>query len=356
MSISVVDPVNSAIERARKVCFRPFDLGKWFTIGFCALLAGFVEGGGGVNLGGNFNFPTSPSGPAGPGGPGRPGVPGGKPATDDIRQAIDWIGTHLLPIVAIGLLVLIALIAIGAVFTWLGSRGQFMFIDNIVQNRAAVVAPWHEYRKEGNSLFWFRFLFGLVMFVAFLAVLTGGIVPALPDIRAVKFGSAALAGLVVLIVGFIILGFFSALVTLFLNDFVVPIMFLRRIGVMAAWREFRTSLLAGRAGTFVLYVFFKIVLSIIFGLLMSMVMCCTLCIAAIPYVGSHVLLLPMHVFYRSYSLFFLEQFGPEWQIFTTADVVTAELVDDDAEGFHPGEEHYRPDDFDNPPDDRIRPQ
>ena len=35
------------------MCFRPFDMGKWLTIGFCAFLAGFVEGG---VSGPNFNF------------------------------------------------------------------------------------------------------------------------------------------------------------------------------------------------------------------------------------------------------------------------------------------------------------
>ena len=34
MSISVVDPISPAIERTRLVLFQPFDLGKWFILGF----------------------------------------------------------------------------------------------------------------------------------------------------------------------------------------------------------------------------------------------------------------------------------------------------------------------------------
>ena len=32
--VSVIDPISPAIERVRTVLFRPFDLGRWFIIGF----------------------------------------------------------------------------------------------------------------------------------------------------------------------------------------------------------------------------------------------------------------------------------------------------------------------------------
>ncbi len=47
LHISVVDPVIPAIERVKTILFRPFDLGKWFVIGFCAWLAGQTRPGGG---------------------------------------------------------------------------------------------------------------------------------------------------------------------------------------------------------------------------------------------------------------------------------------------------------------------
>lgn len=348
MSISVVDPISPAIERAGRVCFRPFDLGKWFTIGFCAFLANFAEGG--VNIPSfNFNYRTSI------------GRPGGKTFAEDLRAGIDWVQAHLTPILVIGSIVLLLSIALGAVFTWLGSRGQFMFIDNIVRNRATVVAPWSKYRKEGNSLFLFRFLLGLPFLAAILAVPAGALYLALPDIQTQTFGSAAKNGLAILIIGFLLVVLVSWFVALCLNDFVVPIMFVRRIGVIEACRVFLDEMLAGHVGTFVLYLLFKILISFTVSLLMAMLMCCTLCIAAIPYLGTHVLLLPIHVFLRSYSLFFIEQFGPQWQLFSTAPVYTAELIDEaderSDERIRPGDEHYRPDDdFNLPPDDRIRPE
>ena len=44
----------------------------------------------------------------------------------------------------------------------------------------------------------------------------------------------------------------------------------------------------------------------------------TLCLGALPYLSS-VLLLPIIVFSRCYSLCFIEQFGPTWRIFRHGD-------------------------------------
>jgi len=42
--------------------------------------------------------------------------------------------------------------------------------------------------------------------------------------------------------------------------------------------------------------------------------CLTCCMAAIPYVSS-VVFLPVAVLFRAYSLHFMAQFGPEWDVF-----------------------------------------
>ena len=58
--VSVIDPIGPAIERVRTVLFRPFDLGKWFVIGFSAWLAnlGRGQGGGGGGRGGGGGPPN----------------------------------------------------------------------------------------------------------------------------------------------------------------------------------------------------------------------------------------------------------------------------------------------------------
>src|SRR5437870_1536294 len=129
MPISVIDPVSPAIERARRILFQPFDLGKWFVLGFSAWLAHLGEG-----WGGGFNFRTGfPSGPPAGGGGGVPGPPGGQ-SPSPMQEMLDWLQAHLALIILVGIAVLLIIFIFGAVLTWLSSRGHFMFLDGVVRN------------------------------------------------------------------------------------------------------------------------------------------------------------------------------------------------------------------------------
>lgn len=299
--ISVTAPVSAALERVKEVLFRPFDLGKWFVVGFCAWLALLGEHGG---LGGNFNF----------GSPGRHN--GG-----DFREGFEHVKAYVLdnlvwlvPLAAVLLLLVVALVVL---FTWLSSRGKFLFLRCVARNQADVVAPWNEFAREANSLFWFRLGLGLVSalltlpLVALLAVLILGMVraDAVTAVGAV-LGAAVLLGIVAIGTGFY-------LIRKLTMDFVVPIMFLRRASCRQGWGELR-SLFPGNVGNFILYFLFQLVLGLVIGVLVLIVVIATCCIAgcflAIPYFGT-VLLLPVHVFNRAYSLYYLAQFGREFDVF-----------------------------------------
>lgn len=94
-------------------------------------------------------------------------------------------------------------------------------------------------------------------------------------------------------------------------------MFLRRKPCLDGWREFG-RLLTAQPGEFIVYLLFQIVLAIALGLLVLMVVLVTCCIAGclliLPYLGT-VLLLPVLVFKRAYSLHYLAQYGPEYDAF-----------------------------------------
>lgn len=45
-----------------------------------------------------------------------------------------------------------------------------MLLDGVVHNRGAILMPWREYRREGNSLFRFRLCLGVISIVV-LAVM-----------------------------------------------------------------------------------------------------------------------------------------------------------------------------------------
>ena len=43
--IEIFKPFGEAFELTKKILFQPFDIGKWFVIGFAAFLAGNFGGG-----------------------------------------------------------------------------------------------------------------------------------------------------------------------------------------------------------------------------------------------------------------------------------------------------------------------
>jgi len=300
MPISVIDPIGYAFNRTGRMLFKPFDAAKWFTLGFCAWLAHLLEGGVNFNGGGNWNS----------GGPG-----GGQ---QDFKQAVDeavaWVQANLDLVLLVGAAILILVIGFTLVLTWLSSRGQFMFVDGVVRNRGAVVEPWHRLRPPASSLFWFRVVLAIAGLIIFGGTVAGGVALAWQDIVAWQFGPGLIAGIAVSVLLSLVFGVTIALINLFLVDFVVPVMYLRGVRVMEAWGIFRRELLAGNVGPIALYVLMKIALAMSIGMASCLACCLTCCLAALPYIGM-VILLPLFVFHRCYSLYFLEQVGDAWVVF-----------------------------------------
>src|SRR5690348_10051424 len=111
-------------------------------------------------------------------------------------------------------------------------------------------------------------------------------------------------------------GIIFLLVRKLTTDFVVPIMYLRGNRCLEAWREFR-QMLGSNLGNFILYLLFQLVIELVTGLmiLVIMVVCCPVCcFLMIPYLGT-VLLLPIILFKRAYSLHYLAQYGPGYNVF-----------------------------------------
>jgi len=306
--ISVTAPVNQAIDRVKRVLFQPFDAGKWFVIGFCAWLAFLGEQG--FNTG--FNFGSFD------GGRNRGNL---QHEFDDAKNYVlgnlYWIGPVAIAIVVVCLLLWV-------LFTWLNSRGKFMFLHCVALNTAEVSVPWHKFAREGNSLCLFRLALGLVGSLLTLPIVAVMVVAIFRMVVAGEpsVGGIALAAGALLTVIALALVFF--LVAKLTTDFVVPIMFLRRTKCLAGWRELR-GLLSGHLGHLILYLLFQIVLAIVIGvmvLLVVLVTCCLAgCLMALPYLGT-VLLLPALMFGRAYSLYYLAQFGGAYDVFAPASLPT----------------------------------
>ena len=307
-NISVIEPIGAAIEKTKEILFRPFDIGKWFAIGFCAFLA--TLGNGGVPGGGG-------------GGRGSGGHP--QDFQQEVNNIKDAILDNLPVIISVAAFVVLLIVAISILFMWLKSRGQFMFLHCVVQNKGEVVAPWKRYVREGNSLFLFKLLLGLAGFLGSALF----IVPL--AVIGISFAKTGIAGfpmanlLWIFLLVFCIIVWVMALagVKLLTDDFVVPIMSLRRCTVTDGWKELWGLLMANK-GPFTIYLLFLIVICLCIGTIIVLAVlatcCCAACFLAIPYIGT-VVMLPIHVWRRAYSLFYLGQYGPDLNVFEATPIV-----------------------------------
>ena len=142
-----------------------------------------------------------------------------------------------------------------------------MFLDGVVHNRGAVVAPWKAFRLHGNSLFLFSFALTFCMFVIVMLIVALGVMLAWPDIQSSEFGSASISAIVIGVLLLFGAGIVYSIIAVLLEDFVVPTMYLHNVPVMPAWRIVRAEVLAGNLGTIILYFLMKIVLAIAIGII-----------------------------------------------------------------------------------------
>ncbi len=293
--------------RMKKALFQPFDISKWFKVGFTAWLAGLTDcrGSSGNNSGQSnpdwnefFDFP---------------------------QTAWEWLIDNPLwfNLIIVGVVLLIIIISI---IIWISSRGKFMFLHNVVNDKSDIGIPWNEYKKEGNSLFIWEFFFGWFAFAVFILFLVYCFLTAKNLYMGDYPGIAvfwSVAAMVLMFIGYLIIfGYLS----LFLKDFVVPIMYKHRVGVVRGWMMF-LALFGRKFFSFVLYGLFIFILGIgiIIGVILFAVMTCCigLLIIAIPYIGA-VVLLPISYTFRAFSIEFLAQFGDKYNVFPKGEVITIE--------------------------------
>ncbi|HEX4653619.1 MAG TPA: hypothetical protein VH227_05160 [Candidatus Udaeobacter sp.] len=290
--IEIFKPFGEAFELTKKILFQPFDLKKWFVIGFTAWLANLGFGGGG-----GFNYQPN--------------------RRENIEKLSDTFGQIPHSILVTGICVLIALALVLVVLVaWLRARGRFMFIDCIVKNRGAVAAPWREFRTEGNSYFLFS-LAAALCFLIFAALLSAPLIfLAIRGRYYLSLHRDRLEPYVLLVVAaWIFTLVFVAFIWALISNFMIPIMYRRRCRAYDAFRS-ATSLITAHPGEIVLYCIFLIVLAVTSVIVACFATCVTCCIAAIPYIGT-VILLPVFVLFRSFSLLFLRQFGPDYDVWAS---------------------------------------
>lgn len=300
--------VEGALDYMKGLLFRPFNAHVWFTLG----VSGWLSMIGQTSFG--SNFPTN--------------FFSGNEDFSGVAGVGDYILENFATIVTIAAIASVFILALWAVLAWLSARGKFMFLDNLVYRRSLVSEPWRDFQAEGNSFFVWSFVFGLISTVVSLALAAGALIagwslfrgyvpgdflffddilPLLPiDVAQAVFAATLLLFVVWLAV--------SGFIYMSLEDFIIPIMYKRRIGASEAWRVY-LPLVRTHSGAFLLYWFGKGLLGIAasFVILLAVVGTCCIygCFLAFPYLNG-VAMLPILVAFRWFSLLYLRQFGPDF--------------------------------------------
>jgi hypothetical protein len=299
---------DSAWERMMVILFRPFDFGKWLVIGLSAFLAGFLQGGNGFSGGSfnnNFNDLKNQS----------------DSSTSDFNlhqlhanliHALASVQVWL--IIAFVIFIMVIVFAFALVLYWLGARGQFLFLDNIVRNRGAVSWPWQYYSRLANSLFGFYLLFMVVSCVVIVPFIAVGVVMGIPLYQHHRWPvGGEIAGFVVLGCLYVAVALLLGVALFIFREFGVPLMFRNGLLARPAFIE-SMKLIQRYPGSVTIFILLRIALAIAV-IIVSVVACCFCCIGVIPYVGT-VAILPALIYVRCFTLDCLAQFGPEYDVWT----------------------------------------
>ena len=292
---SFTEPASRAWQRMAHILLRPPDVRTWLVLGFSAFLAGL----GG--RGGSTSYSTS---------------------SDEVERQIEGaesLGDVLESLlanglwIALGALGCVVLVVVILAVVWISSRGKLIFLDNVLGRRAHIVEPWKRLAPLGNSLFLYQIVFFfscVALFVLLAGVIASTVgLAALADVRSLGAALPAMAAACAILLA--ILAIFYAV--FFVDSFVVPLMHRYEVGVLDGWRRF-LAIFGERplpfllCGLLVLFVAVALTAAaVVFGL---MTCCVGFLLLATPYLSS-VLLLPVSVFYRGFTVEFLAQFDAD---------------------------------------------
>jgi hypothetical protein len=257
MDIAFLEPLGRAWNRMKIALFKPFDLHKWFVVGFTAFLAGLLEmhnGSGGSKWREDLSFREFL------------GLP---------NRGWEWLMDNpgwFFAIMTIAAFV----IALVITLTWLSARGTFMFLDNVVHDRAEIAKPWTRYKREGNSLFLWRLVFGLICLMLFIMFFVFFFVAA-PHIYDSSYSHRApVEFLIPMGLLFLLMSIIIGYISLFLKSFVVPIMYKNNIKTTQAWSRF-LSIFTRHPFHFILYgllMFVMTIMFVIFVVFAGLATCC----------------------------------------------------------------------------------
>lgn len=302
MQISVTRAFTNAYELSKRYLFQPFDIGRWFVVGFAAWLAFLGESGS------SYSYRSSDR----------------ENVSEFLTLIQEFIQSDYFEPAMVVLCVFFVFLS--TLILWLNSRGMFIFLHNIINNKSEIKIPWREYKAEANSILRWKlllFLIGILIFFPLMACSAIWIINLLwPDftfltetIPTTIFEFATRFGSIALTLG-LLLGTGVTIISSILNLFLIPIMYKERLMATQAWPVV-TELFKTDFKAFVRYYLMLLLIKIMLDIIKIIAYIGTCCILALldllPYLGA-VVFLPFQVFKQYYTLDFMKQFGPEFDL------------------------------------------
>jgi len=250
MRINVLDSFSRAFKHTENFLFKPFNLKKWLTLGFITL---FTFSGG---YSFNFNYPDSWN---------------HKDANKAFQpDNIDWMilknkilhflnGADTNTIIMLATLIVLCSLLFFLIFMWLNSVFNFVLVDNIIKNKAAVKEPFARLKPKGKSLFLWNlavFVIFLLLFAAFISLIVFGIYDYHKTHGAINILWMVLGGIFI-----IAAGIFAGIIGLVTTDFIIPVMYAEDIEILQAWKNFMPNV-KGNIVNLLVYIALKIIISI----------------------------------------------------------------------------------------------
>ena len=322
-----VEALNDGIERTTKLLFKPFSMRLWLRLALVVFL---------LELSGSFTQITFRVG-------------------GDLSSLED-LGVHLtmqvvtLIIAAVAVLIFLSLVGqfVSAVF-------NFVFIEALFEEKVEFVENFRRNAGKGLSLFLFNLAVGIASLIIILAPLIAIIYASFKAQLSAAFATTIFLGMMVLWVLFVLA--YMILASIFLSitgDFVVPLMHFTGGGVIENWRK-AWSLLTKNLSQLMVYLVLKMAFGMISGIVELLVGLAALLVAigvllvlggvgALAWLGLTALspglegltaaviiaafialmaialtvsyaivflTLPIPVFFRYYSILFLQRISPE---------------------------------------------
>ncbi len=287
---------SQAYARVVAVLFKPFDMTRWFSMGFCAWLA-YIG-----TQSGNFNSV----------GDNQPGA-----FKQQMDGALDKLSTAWLHPGVVALVIGVVLLSVlfALWMCWLRSRGDFMFLHRWYRPDAPIRQCWLASQAAGRELFEWRLYFFLIAFLLFAldAVLAYRFIVE-PYLAAGKaWCGAMLTPTVACVTAAVLLGVAINLVSHLAKAFVVPVMYWHGVTASRAWLVV-FALCNQYPGAVLCYLAWGLMCGLAAGVAILLIGLSTCCIGFIPmilpYFGA-VTLLPVSLFFRGYAVCFLSQWRSE---------------------------------------------